>query len=150
MPILILCLLGALGATGGVPQETPPRAREAFARGIDLDAGGSSAAALQLLGEAAGLAPRDADVQIRLGEALERIGALDAAVDAYRAALAARPVFVKASNNLILALVKAGKADEAVSRAPALAAAPPVGAGRALTLGLAQSHAGVGAALGGF
>src|SRR5258708_11857883 len=125
MPILILCLLGALGATGGVPQETPPRAREAFARAIDLDARGNSAAALPLLWEAAGLAPRDADVQIRLGEALERIGALDAAVDAYRAALAARPVFVKASNNLILALVKAGKADEAGARAPAPPAAAP-------------------------
>ena len=53
-------------------------------------------------------------MQNRLGEALERIGALDAAVDAYRRALAERPAFRKASNNLILALVKAGKGPEAV------------------------------------
>jgi tetratricopeptide (TPR) repeat protein len=147
MPILILCLLWAHGATGGVPQETPPRAREAFAHAIDLESRGNSAAALPLLWEAAGLAPRDADVQIRLGEALERIGALDAAVDAYRAALAARPAFVKASNNLILALVKAGKGDEAVSRARALADAAPEDPERAFTLGLAQSDGDVDGAI---
>jgi len=36
---------------------------------------------LSRLWEAAARAPRDADVQNRLGEALERIGALDAALD---------------------------------------------------------------------
>ena len=49
---------------------------------MQLEADGNHAAALSLLWEAAGLAPRDPDIQNRLGEALERIGALDAAVDA--------------------------------------------------------------------
>ena len=91
-------------------------------RGRSSKAEGNYAAALSLLWEASGLAPRDAEVQNRLGEALERIGALDAAVDAYRRALAERPAFRKASNNLILALVKTGKGPEAVERARALVA----------------------------
>ena len=77
----------------------------------------------------------DADVQNRLGEALERIGALDAAVDAYRRALAERPAFRKASNNLILALVKTGKGPEAVERARALVAQSPGDADRSLHAG---------------
>jgi tetratricopeptide (TPR) repeat protein len=139
MAILVWCLLWAHGAAGGARQDTPPRAREAFERAIDFDTRGNSSAALPLLWEAAGLAPRDADIQNKLGEALERIGALDAAVDAYRAAIAARPAFAKASNNLILALVKAGKAEEAVSRARSRARAAPDDPERAFTLGLAQS-----------
>lgn len=95
---------------------------------------------LARLWDAAARTPRDADVQNRLGEALERIGALDAAVDAYRAALAERPDFRKASNNLILALVKSGKGQEAVQRARALAAASPDDPDRHFTLGLAQSE----------
>ena len=61
-------------------------------------------------------APRDAEVQNRLGEALDRIGALDAAIDAYQRAVAARPDFVVADNNLTLALAKAGRGREAVER----------------------------------
>src|SRR5688500_4484598 len=91
---------------------------------------------LARLWEAAARAPRDADVQNRLGEALERIGALDAALDAYRSALSARPDFRQASNNLILALVKVGKGEEAVQRARALAAAAPDDPDRHFTLGL--------------
>ena len=79
-------------------------------------------------------------MQNRLGEALERIGALDAAVDAYRGALAARPAFRKASNNLILALVRTGKGPEAVERARALVAQAPGDPDRYFTLGLAQSE----------
>src|SRR5688572_10267767 len=94
------CLLVATSAAS--EQDESARAKQAYARAIELEAAGNHSAALSLLWEAAGLAPRDADVQNRLGEALERIGALDAAVEAYRAAVAARPDFRKASNNLIL------------------------------------------------
>lgn len=105
---------------------------------------------LARLWEAAARSPRDADVQNRLGEALERIGALDAAIDAYRSALAARPDFRAASNNLILALVKAGKGEEAVQRARALAEAAPDDPDRHFTLGLAQSEQNVADAIGSF
>ena len=128
-------------------QETPTRAKEAYKRAIDLEGQGNYAAALSLLWEASGLAPRDADVQNRLGEALERIGALDAAVDAYRRALAERPTFRKASNNLILALVKTGKGPEAVERARALVAEAPGDPDRYFTLGLAQSEQDVDGAI---
>jgi tetratricopeptide (TPR) repeat protein len=105
---------------------------------------------LARLWEAAARAPRDADVQNRLGEALERIGALDAALDAYRSALSARPDFRQASNNLILALVKVGKGEEAVQRARALAAAAPDDPDRHFTLGLAQSEQNVSDAVDSF
>ena len=108
---------------------------------------GGQEADLARLWEAAARAPRDAEVQDRLGEALERIGALDAAIDAYRAALSARPDFRKASNHLILALVKAGKGEEAVQRARALADAAPDDPDRHFTLGLAQSEQNVADAI---
>lgn len=129
-----------LAPGGGGAQETDPRATEAYKRAIELEAKGNDAGALSLLWEASGLAPRDADIQNRLGEALERVGALDAAVDAYRLAVSARPTFRKASNNLILALVKAGKGTEAVERARTLVAAAPDDPDRYFTLGLAQSE----------
>ena len=106
-----LCCVGA-----ALHAQSSPR--DLHARAVALEAEGNHAAALSLLWEAAGLAPRDADVQNRLGEALERIGALDAAIDAYRRALAARPDFRKAANNLILTLVKAGRGPEAVRARP--------------------------------
>ncbi len=123
------------------------RARDAYHRAVALEEQGNDAAALAILWEAAGLAPHDAEIQNRLGEALARIGALDAAADAYRLALAERPDFRKASNNLILALVKAGKAPEAIARARALADAAPDDPDRLFTLGLAQSEADVDAAI---
>ena len=86
-------------------------------------------------------------MQNRLGEALERIGALDAAVEAYRRALAERPAFRKASNNLILALVKTGHGPEAVARARALIAEAPGNPERYFTLGLAQSEQDVDGAI---
>jgi protein O-GlcNAc transferase len=121
-------------------QDATGRAKQAYDRAVELEGQGNYPAALSLLWEASGLAPRDADVQNRLGEALERIGALDAAVDAYRRALAERLAFRKASNNLILALVKTGKGPEAVERARALVAQAPGDPDRYFTLGLAQSE----------
>ena len=115
-------------------------ARDAYARAVELEKDGNYPAALALLWETAGLAPDDADVQNRLGEALERIGALDAAIDAYTRALTARPAFRKAANNLILVLAKAGRGPEAVTRARALVAAAPDDAEALFTLGLAQSE----------
>src|SRR4029079_6172824 len=108
------------------------------------------AAALSLLWEAAGLAPHDADIQNRLGEALDRLGALDAAIEAFRAAEAERPSFRKASNNLILALVKSGRGPEAVERARAMAAESPRDADAYFTLGLAQSEQDVDGAMASF
>jgi tetratricopeptide (TPR) repeat protein len=147
--MLVVCVVLA-GQAPAQDASASGRAKQAYARAIELEAAGNHAAALALLWEAAGLAPRDADVQHRLGEALERIGALDAAVEAYRAALAARPDFRKASNNLILALVTAGRGAEAVQRARALVAAAPDDADRLFTLGLAQSEQHVADAIASF
>jgi len=132
--------LVALGTTAARPQEASGRAKQAYDRGVELESQGNHAAALSLLWEAAGLAPRDPDIQNRLGEALDRIGALDGAIDAYRRAMAERPGFRKASNNLILALSKVGKSAEAVERAQALVAESPKDPDRLFTLGLALSE----------
>lgn len=121
-------------------QDASSRAQQAYARALDLEREGNHAAALALLWEAAGLAPGDAEVQNRLGEALERIGALDAALDAFGRAVAAQPGFRKASNNLILTLVKAGRGPDAVARARALVDAAPSDPDAHFTLGLAQSE----------
>ena len=84
-------------------------AREAYERALVLESDGNHAAALSLLWAAAGAAPADADILDRLGAALERIGALDAAVDAYERALASRPDFTRPMNHLVVALAKAGR-----------------------------------------
>lgn len=136
--IVVLAVLSAQADATG--QNADVRATEAYKRAIELEAQGDGAGALSLLWQAAGLAPRDADIQNRLGEALERVGALDAAVEAYRLALAARPAFQKASNNLILALVKVGRSAEAVALARGLVDARRDDADRWFTLGLAQSE----------
>jgi tetratricopeptide (TPR) repeat protein len=149
LAIPVACLL-AVGVAAGREQDASARARDAYARAIELQTAGNHAAALSLLWEAAGLTPHDADVQNGLGEALERMGALDAAVDAYRSALSERPDFRKASNNLILALVKSGKGEEAVQRASVLAAAAPEDPDRQFTLGLAQSEQNVTEAIASF
>jgi tetratricopeptide (TPR) repeat protein len=135
----LACAL-AVRATVAVAQDEAARAKQAYTRAVELDRQGNHTAALSLLWEASGLAPHDADIQNRLGEALERLGALDAAVDAYRLAVTERPAFQKASNNLTLALAKAGKGKEAVTRARALVAESPNDADRYFTLGLAQSE----------
>lgn len=145
---LVLALVIVLPADGALAaQEAAGRARAIYTRAVDLESQGNYPAALSLFWEAAGLAPRDADVQHHLGEALERIGALDAAIDAYRAALAARPSSRTASNSLILALVKAGRGPEAVERAAAIVAAAPGDPDAYFTLGLAQSEQDVTASI---
>src|SRR5882672_184170 len=123
--LVAACL--ALGPSAiALPQtDSSARAKQTSARAIELEGQGNYPAALPLWWEAAGLAPRDADIQNRLGEALERIGALDAAIAAFRAAVQERPGFRKASDNLILALVKVGKGEEAVERARALVSDDP-------------------------
>ena len=148
LPAAVLSATASLVAAGGA--QDAARAKQVYDRAVELEAKGNSAAALSLLWEASGLAPRDPDVQNRLGEALERIGALDAAIDAYRRALAERPAFRKASNNLILALVKTGNGPEAVDRARALVAESPSDPDRYFTLGLAQSEQDVDAAIASF
>ena len=140
-------ILATVGAGQDLEQMATGRARQAYDRAIELEEQGNSVGALSLLWEASGLAPRDAEVQNRLGEALERIGALDAAVDSYRRALDVRPAFRKASSNLILALVKTGKGPEAVERARALIAESPGDTDRYFTLGLAQSEQDVDGAI---
>src|SRR5688572_29626101 len=107
----LIALLSVTLVSGA--QDAPARAKETYDRAIKLEREGNAPAALSLLWEAAGLAPKDPDIQYRLGAALERIGALDAAIDAYRQALALRPQFREAANSLILTLVKAGKGPEA-------------------------------------
>lgn len=149
MVILLLTVL-ATATAAGPRQEADPRGAAVFTRAIQLEAKGDAAGALALLWEAAGLDPRNADIQNRLGESLERVGALDAAVDAYRLAVAARPGFKTASNNLILALVKAGRAREAVERARAEVSAAPDDPDRHFMLGLAQSEPDVDAAIASF
>jgi tetratricopeptide (TPR) repeat protein len=146
---LLAVLLAAVPGVAAV-QEPPSRAREVYARALELEARGNHAAALTLLWEAAGMAPRDADIQHRLGDALERIGALDAAADAYGRALAVRPSLRKASNSLVLTLVKAGRAPEAVARARAIVAAAPDDPDAHFTLGLAQSEQDVAEAMASF
>ena len=124
-------LLGAQAPTA--------RATDLYDRARELERRGNSAAALSLLWEAAGLAPDDGIIQDHLGEVLERIGALDAAVEAYRAATKARPAPPGAANHLVLALVKSGRSADAIARARALTTEAPRDAAPWFTLGLAQA-----------
>lgn len=133
------------GAAEG--QATAPRAREAYRRAVELEARGDADGALALLWTASGLAPRDVEIQTRLAEALQRVGALDAAIDAWRAAHAARPDDRRASRGLVLALVAAGRSPEAVTLARAAVDRARDDPDALLTLGLAQSEQDVDAAL---
>src|SRR5262245_45426522 len=143
--------LAALAMTAQtLAAQTPGRARELYDRAVELERKGNGSAALPLLWEAAGLAPKNGDIQDRLGEALERIGALDGAVDAYRAAADARPAPRGAANHLVLALVKAGRSPEAINRARAMTTESPGDAERWFTLGLAQSDVDTDGALDSF
>jgi tetratricopeptide (TPR) repeat protein len=139
LAIVVVALLPTL-AIAAAGQEAAERARATYARALELESKGEQGAALALLWEAAALAPRDADIQNRLGKALERIGALDAAIAAYRSAISERADFREASNNLILALAKAGQGTEAVERARALVRGAPEDPERLFTLGLALSE----------
>ena len=131
-------------------QDAASRAPQSYARAIELQAQGNEAAALALLWEAAGLAPRDPDIQNRLGEALDKIGAFDGAIAAYRAALQVNPDFKKASNNLIIVLVRAGKSAEAIQHARERLAVRPDDADRYFALGLAQSEQDIEGAIASF
>ena len=152
-PALLLVLstlspaLAAQQGRAAAAQTEGASGRDAYARAIGLERQGNDSAALALLWYASGAAPHDADIQNALGEALVRIGALDAAIDAFRHALSERPPFQKAANNLILTLVKAGHGEEAVMRAKALVAEAPRDADRYFTLGLAESEQDVDAAI---
>ena len=69
--LTIVITVGVLmAAVTSVSGQGDTRAREAYSRAIGLETQGNNQAALSLLWEAAGLAPRDADIQNRLGEAL--------------------------------------------------------------------------------
>ena len=141
MSAMCVALFAAALAWSAVPWgQAGASARGMYDRAAQLEAAGDQAGALSLLWQAAGLDPADADIQNRLGEALQRIGALDAAVDAYRAALRARPAFRKAANNLVLALVAGGRGPEATQLARGLAAGAPHDPESHFTLGLAQSE----------
>ena len=150
-----LCCLAAAGLAMATPlllaAQTPAvRAKDLYSRALELERRGNSSAALSLLWEAAGLAPQDGLIQNHLGEALERIGALDAAVEAYRAATTAHPSPKAASNNLVLALVKSGRSAEGVARARASTTEAPRDPERWFTLGLAQADVDVEGAIDSF
>jgi eukaryotic-like serine/threonine-protein kinase len=148
-----VCLAAILGTASASASQTravagaDARAKVVFARAVELEARSQYADALPLLWEAAQLAPEDAEIQNRLGEGLERIGALDAAMEAYRRAVARDPASRKATNNLILVLAKAGKSTEAVALARAAVDAAPADADRLFTLGLAQAEYDLDAAI---
>jgi tetratricopeptide (TPR) repeat protein len=146
--ICCLAFVAAIAAASPLlVAQIPTRARELYDRAVELERRGNAAAALSLLWEAAGLAPGNGDIQNTLGEALERIGALDAAVEAYRAAADARPAPPSAARNLVLALVKAGRSTDAIARARTAATHAPADADRWLTLGLAQADVDVEGAI---
>src|SRR5262245_28589675 len=121
----VAILLVADAPTSARQQDASAQAKQAYTRAAALEDEGNYPAALTLLWEAAGVAARGAAIQNRIGDALERVGVLDGAVRAYRVAVQEKPDFRKASNNLILALVKVGKGEEAVQRARALVALDP-------------------------
>jgi tetratricopeptide (TPR) repeat protein len=140
--VLAICVMAALVTCAGLnaAQQVTATAKEAYARAVELESKGNDPAALALLWQASGQAPRDADVQNRLGEALGRMGALDAAIEAFRRAIAERPDFVKAASNLSLTLVQAGRGAEALSEARAFLARSPGDPNRHFALGLAQAE----------
>jgi tetratricopeptide (TPR) repeat protein len=134
---LVFSLWPALLVLLSVGSQSP---RDAYAHAVALEAEGNHPAALSLLWVVAGEAPKDAEVQNRLGEALDRIGALEGAIDAYKRALANRPDFTRAANNLVLALAAAGRGGEAVDFARRRVLLAPADPEAHFTLGLAQSE----------
>ncbi len=140
----------AVPAAAQVTPASGATARDAYERALALEAGGQFDAALALLWYAAGAAPRDAEVLNHLGEALNRIGAIDGAVDAFERAIAGQPGFRTAWNNLVLALAQAGRGPEAVARARTAVAAAPNDPDPQFTLGLALSEQDVDASIAAF
>jgi tetratricopeptide (TPR) repeat protein len=149
MKRMLIALALLVGLAAGLVQAQPvaPPARALYDRALQLEAAGNQAAALPLLWQASGLSPDDPRIQDRLGEALERIGVLDAAIDAYRRAADLDPSSSAVANHLVLALVKAGRSEEAVARARAWSGAAPSDPDRLFTLGLAQTEQDVEASL---
>ena len=139
-PLAGALLAASIAVHGFAPDQDRAGARAAYERAVAREAAGDEAAALSLLWTAAGLDPADAEIQNRLGESLQRIGALDAAIESYQTAVAARPSFRKAANNLVLALVAAGRGSESTDLARRLVAAAPEDAEAHFTLGLAHSE----------
>jgi tetratricopeptide (TPR) repeat protein len=148
----ILPIAAALLAlqTAFTAEQSAGRARTLYDSALRLQRDGNAAGALALLWEAAGLAPADGDIQYELGRALEGIGALDAAADAYRAAADGPRAPPGAARNLVLVLVKAGRSSEAIARARAAMEQTPGDADRWFTLGLTQSDADVEGAIDSF
>ncbi|MEO7275788.1 MAG: tetratricopeptide repeat protein [Vicinamibacterales bacterium] len=136
----VLAVLLALTLTSGVTAQNAVSAKEAYTRAVALEASGNQAAALALLWQAAGAAPRDGEIQNRLGEALARLGALDAAVEAFAQARRVRPNLTKAADNLVLTLAQAGRGAEAVQQAQRFIAEAPDDPDRVFTLGLALAE----------
>ena len=95
--------LAASARQDGTVRAPQASARDLHRRALALQARGDADQALALLWTASGLAPGDADIQMTLADGLERVGALDAAIEAWRAALAARPADRRASRGLALA-----------------------------------------------
>lgn len=149
IPMVVLAAL-VLFEPATARAQTGAGAAALSARAAELEAQGNHAAALALLWEASGLAPGDAALLVRLGNALERIGALDGAIDAYRRALETNPDLRLAARGLILTLVKAGRGPEAVDRARAVVADAPGDPEAHFTLGLAQSEQDVQQAMASF
>ena len=143
--ICLASLLATYSQAGA--QVAAGSAKDLYARAVALEAKGDDSAALSLFWQAAGLAPRDPDIQNSLGEALLRMGALDAAIDAFTRAVAERPAFQKGFRNLVGALGQAGRGPEAVAKARAFAAADPGDLERRFTLGLALSEQDLEAAM---
>jgi tetratricopeptide (TPR) repeat protein len=138
--VLLVVSLASAAAPRAAETRQALEGRRAYERAIALEADGNHAAALSLLWAAAGAAPRDAEIQNRLGEALDRLGALDAAIDGFERALAVRPAFHRARNNLVIALGKAGRGAEGVRRAEAWVAAAPDDPDGRFTLALAAAE----------
>ena len=142
-----LCGATVAAQGGGRPeQQGRAEAREIFRRAVDLERRGDAGGALSLLWTASGLDPGNADVQARLAEALERVGALDAAIEAWRAAVAGRDE-ARHARGLVLALVAAGRHAEAIAFARAAAARAPEDVEALVTLGLAQAEQDIDAAI---
>jgi tetratricopeptide (TPR) repeat protein len=75
---------------------------------------GEHAEAVDLVSRAADLRPRDAALQLNLGNALKALGHLDGAIERFRNALTLAPDFVLAHYNLGNAYAAAGRHEDAV------------------------------------
>jgi tetratricopeptide (TPR) repeat protein len=103
--------------------EMDPNSGAAFAAhgmAILADNRNNAAAALNEAGQAAYLAPRNADVQVMVGRIFEQSGNLDQAVAAFKRALEADPDYVPARVSLVMGQILRGKPDEALPEAKKL------------------------------